>query len=85
MGVGAGGGQGQQVGGALLPVWLYGFVETSGSRQITHYIAVNGRTGATMGSVPINRAKAAWVAWGTAAAISVVTWPLAIVALAMGS
>lgn len=69
----------------LLPVWLYGFVETRGRRQITHYIAVNGRGGTTMGSVPINRTKAAWVAWGTAAAISAVTWPLAIVALATGS
>ena len=68
----------------LLPVWLYGFVETRGGRQITHYIAVNGRTGATMGSVPINRTKANWVAWGTAAAIAAVTWPLAIVVLAMG-
>ncbi|MCB2412781.1 TFIIB-type zinc ribbon-containing protein [Demequina sp. TTPB684] len=68
----------------LLPVWLYGFVETRGSRQITHYIAVNGRTGATMGSVPINRKKAALVAWGTAAAISVVTWPIALAVLVMG-
>jgi len=65
----------------LLPVWLYGFVEVKRGQQITHYIAVNGRTGATMGSVPINTSKAAAVAWGTAAAISAVTWPLGIVAL----
>jgi ribosomal protein S27E len=68
----------------LLPVWLYGFVETRGSRQITHYIAVNGRTGATMGSVPINRKKAHLVAWGTAAIVSLVTWPIAIVVLVLG-
>lgn len=65
----------------LLPVWLYGFVETRGSRQITHYIAVNGRTGATMGSVPINRKKAHTVAWGVAAVVSVVTWPIALALL----
>jgi len=64
----------------LLPVWLYGFVETKGGNSVTHYIAVNGRTGATMGSVPINTKKAALVCWGVAAAISVITWPLAIVA-----
>ncbi len=68
----------------LLPVWLYGFVETRGSRQITHYIAVNGRTGATMGSVPINRKKAHLVAWGVAAVVSVVTWPIAFALLVLG-
>lgn len=62
----------------LLPVWLYGFVETRRGRQITHYIAVNGRNGYTMGSVPINWAKARALAWGTAIGISVVTWPIAI-------
>lgn len=65
----------------LLPVWLYGFVETKKGRQITHYIAVNGRTGATMGSVPINTGKAAAVAWGVAAAISAVTWPIGFIVM----
>jgi len=71
----------------LLPVWLYGFVETRRGREITHYIAVNGRTGYTMGSVPINWVKARGLAWGAAIGISVVTWPIAIwLALAdMGS
>ena len=68
----------------LLPVWLYGFVETRGGNQITHYIAVNGRTGATMGSVPINRKKANLVAWGTAAIVSAITWPIAIVLVVLG-
>jgi hypothetical protein len=68
----------------LLPVWLYGFVEKKRGREVTHYLAVNGRTGVTMGSVPINTRKAAWAAWGTAAAISIVTWPLAVVALLAG-
>lgn len=66
----------------LLPVWLYGFVENRKGQYITHYIAVNGRTGATMGSVPINRGKAAALAWGLAAGISVITWPLAFILMA---
>ncbi len=65
----------------LLPVWLYGYVENRKGVAISHYIAVNGRTGATMGSVPINHGKAALVAWGVAIAISVVTWPLGFMAL----
>ena len=66
----------------LLPVWLYGFVETKNGQAVTHYMAVNGRTGATMGSVPINSAKANAVSWAVAAGISIVTWPIAILVLA---
>jgi hypothetical protein len=68
----------------LLPVWLYGFVETRKGKQITHYIAVNGQSGATMGSVPINRAKAALLAWSLAIGISVITWPLGVIAFLAG-
>lgn len=67
----------------LLPVWLYGFTEKKRNGYVTHYIAVNGRTGATMGSVPINTGKALGISIGVAAAISVVTWPLGLIALAM--
>ncbi|WNM25317.1 TFIIB-type zinc ribbon-containing protein [Demequina capsici] len=66
----------------LLPVWLYGFVENRKGRMVTHYIAVNGRTGATMGSVPINTRKAAMLAWGVAIGVSLITWPLAFAMLA---
>ncbi len=38
-----------------LPVWLYSYQEP-GSRML-HYIAVNGRTGETMGSVPVQHWK----------------------------
>lgn len=62
----------------LLPVWLYGFVETKDGAAITHYIAVNGRSGETMGSVPINTGKAALVSWSVGIAVSLVTWPMAI-------
>ena len=68
----------------LLPVWLYGFVETRKGKQITHYIAVNGRSGATMGSVPINRKKAAALAWGLTIGISAITWPIAFIVFLAG-
>src|SRR5678815_2127212 len=36
-----------------LPVWLYSYQQPNDSGGLLHYIAVNGRTGETMGSVPI--------------------------------
>jgi hypothetical protein len=39
-----------------LPVWLYSYQEP-GPRGMLHYIAVNGRTGKTMGSVPVQQWK----------------------------
>ncbi|MEO6079641.1 MAG: TFIIB-type zinc ribbon-containing protein [Steroidobacteraceae bacterium] len=38
-----------------LPVWLYSYQQTR--KGMLHYIAVNGRTGETMGSVPIQQWK----------------------------
>ena len=41
---------------AYLPVWLYSYPGIRiGRKKIIHYIAVNARTGETMGSVPIRR------------------------------
>jgi DNA-directed RNA polymerase subunit RPC12/RpoP len=40
-----------------LPVWLYSYQQKSGSEDMLHYIAVNGRTGETMGSVPVEQWK----------------------------
>lgn len=37
-----------------LPVWLYSYQQKNG---MLHYIAVNGRTGETMGSVPVEQWK----------------------------
>lgn len=37
-----------------LPVWLYSYQQSNG---MLHYIAVNGRTGETMGSVPVQQWK----------------------------
>ena len=40
-----------------LPVWLYSFHQPSSKGGLLHYIAVNGRTGETMGSVPVQQWK----------------------------
>jgi len=39
-----------------LPVWLYSYYQPDGG-GLLHYIAVNGRTGETMGSVPVQQWK----------------------------
>jgi ribosomal protein S27E len=67
----------------LLPVWLYGFTEQTKKGPVTHYIAVNGRSGYTMGSVPINMRKARAWAWGVAIVVSLATWPIGIAILVM--
>ena len=40
-----------------LPVWLYSYHQPGGKNGMLHYIAVNGRTGETMGSVPVQKWK----------------------------
>ncbi len=40
-----------------LPVWLYSYHQPGGRSGMLHYIAVNGRTGETMGSVPVQQWK----------------------------
>ncbi len=49
---------GQRWVSAYLPVWLYSYhqVKSNGRAQL-HYVAVNARTGETMGSVPINQLR----------------------------
>ncbi len=46
---------------AQMPVWLYSYVEklpeTDDRGQMLHYVAVNARTGKTMGSIPIYKPK----------------------------
>ncbi len=42
----------------LLPVWLYSYFEKkSDGSEFLHYIAVNARTGETMGSIPVSVPK----------------------------
>jgi hypothetical protein len=40
-----------------LPVWLYSYHQPGPNGGMLHYIAVNGRTGETMGSVPVQHWK----------------------------
>lgn len=40
-----------------LPVWLYSYQQPGKNGGMLHYIAVNGRTGETMGSVPVQQWK----------------------------
>ncbi|MFA5606570.1 MAG: TFIIB-type zinc ribbon-containing protein [Leucobacter sp.] len=40
-----------------LPVWLYSYYHEERGRAMVHYIAVNGRTGETMGSVPVSKGR----------------------------
>jgi hypothetical protein len=44
-----------------LPVWLYSYYHVRNGRGMVHYIAVNGRTGETMGSIPLAMGKL-WLA-----------------------
>ena len=46
--------KGKQWVSAYLPVWLYSYQD---QKQVLHYVAVNARTGATMGSIPMNKVK----------------------------
>jgi len=47
-----------------LPVWLYSYYHESGDRGMVHYIAVNGRTGEVMGSVPVSHRRLFAAAFG---------------------
>lgn len=48
--------QGQRWMTAYLPVWLYSYYQKkSGGKRLLHYVAVNARTGETMGSIPVNQ------------------------------
>lgn len=49
--------KGEQWKAAYLPVWLYSYQEVKGEKKILHYVAVNGRTKETMGSVPLHLPK----------------------------
>lgn len=40
-----------------LPVWLYSHFQEREGKSMVHYIAVNGRTGEVMGSVPVSTAR----------------------------
>lgn len=51
--------QGSRWVSVYLPVWLYGYYQERGvaGEGLLHYVAVNGRTGETMGSVPVRHKR----------------------------
>ena len=52
-----------------LPVWLYSYHQPGANGGMLHYIAVNGRTGETMGSVPVQKWKLLLAALATGTVI----------------
>lgn len=52
-----------------LPVWLYSYYQQKRGHAMVHYIAVNGRTGETMGSVPVSQGRLMTAAIGTGVAV----------------
>ena len=72
---------GQRWVSAYLPVWLYGYYERrKNGTSFLHYVAVNGRTGETMGSVPINKARL----FAVSAVVQVVGSVLGLIILVVG-
>lgn len=65
-----------------LPVWLYSYPQRSSDGSLTvHYVAVNGRNGTTMGSVPISKKRLLAASAGWAVATAAVAWPIALISL----
>lgn len=73
--------------GVLLPVWLYAFEESTPTGPMMHYIAVNGRTGDTEGSVPVGTtavvASARKWGWVSASIFTAVFGPQIVVLAAI--
>ncbi|WDI95650.1 TFIIB-type zinc ribbon-containing protein [Xanthomonas campestris] len=64
-----------------LPVWLYSYHQPGRNGGLLHYIAVNGRTGETMGSVPVQQWKLLLAALVTGTLIEAAAlWFLAVIA-----
>lgn len=67
-----------------VPVWLYSYYDASkGQDSLVHYIAVNGRNGTTMGSVPVSHPKIAAVSCA-AGAVAAVLGGLVGIAMFLG-
>ena len=64
-----------------LPVWLYSYHHVERGQGMVHYVAVNGRTGETMGSIPLAKGRLLAVAIGVGALVEVLVAPLVIGAM----
>lgn len=70
----------------FLPVWLYSYAQKMDDGQVMiHYIAVNGRSGACMGSVPVNKGRLWAVTLAASIATAAIAWPIGFLALATGA
>lgn len=70
----------------FLPVWLYSYAQKMDNGHVmVHYIAVNGRNGACMGSVPVNKGRLWAVTIAASVATAAVAWPLGFMAMAAGA
>jgi transcription elongation factor Elf1 len=70
--------KGTQWRAAYLPVWLYSYLESKrGGGRLLHYVAVNARTGETMGSVPVDTKRLLLIA----AIIEAVAAPVGILVM----
>ncbi len=65
-----------------VPVWLYSYAqEAAGGQGLTHYVAVNGRTGKTMGSVPVLHGKIFAASCALGGVVGAIAMIVAIIAL----
>ncbi|MDR2586747.1 MAG: TFIIB-type zinc ribbon-containing protein [Coriobacteriales bacterium] len=72
--------RGTQWRAAYLPVWLYSYLEVKGGgKRLLHYVAVNARTGETMGSVPVDVKRL----FAVAAVIELIAAPIGILIMLM--
>ncbi len=65
-----------------VPIWLYSYYEKRDGRAFTHYVAVNGRTGETMGSVPVRKGRLLGVSFGISVLGTIVSGFIAYATLA---
>jgi transcription elongation factor Elf1 len=73
--------RGTQWRSAYLPVWLYSYLEVKkNGTRLLHYVAVNARTGETMGSVPVDVKRLFFVA----AVIEAIAAPIGLLIMLMG-
>ncbi len=72
---------GQRWAAAYLPVWLYSYRQRrSNGKTFLHYVAVNARTGKTMGSVPVSQPRLLLAT----AAVQLVGTVLALIVMVIG-
>jgi transcription elongation factor Elf1 len=73
--------RGTQWRSAYFPVWLYSYLEVKkNGARLLHYVAVNARTGETMGSVPVDVKRLFLVA----AVIEAIAVPIGLLIMLMG-